>query len=357
MKLTQSTLISVLLWTAMPLLCHVEAQLNSPPRNLTIGVLDNSLNYTKTWLQWAPTFQSYFNAYAAKLNLSFRIQMEVYSFDNLTAATSSGYLDMTFTNTGHSATLGVLYGLQPVVSLENMRLGYPQTLFGGIVVTRNDTDIQTIADCFEQGNVTAVSADSFGGYITQKREAVRQGIHVIDDHVYFTNAHEISLGLANSGNFTCGFARTDKFEETTKKTPWLTNYLRVVGRRQGSQYAFFPFACSTDLYPEWMVMARSDPNRISPTEIELIRGILMAIRTSDPAATVGGYSRWFPPLNMQSILEALYDWSTPTPRSRSIQSAVGNHYSRYCRWYHPDPGHIPHCQSLEPSPVCTEGLR
>jgi class 3 adenylate cyclase len=279
----------------------------SNPRNLTIGVLDNSLNYTKTWLQWVPTFQDYFNTYAAKLNATFRIQMEVHNFDNLTAAAASGYLDMTFTNTGHSATLGVLYGFKPVVSLENMRLGYPQTLFGGVVVTRNDSDVETFADCFEKGTVAAVSRDGFGGYVMQKREALRQGIDFTDEKIFFTNSPQLALSLTNNGTYVCGFGRTDILEDMTKKTPQLTNYLKVVNRKKGAQYAFFPFACSTELYPEWMVMVRSDPNRITPTETELIRGILMAIRTSDPAAILGQYSRWFPPLSTDSILEALYD--------------------------------------------------
>lgn len=274
-----------------------------------IGVLDNQNNAVKTIARWKPTFETYINDQAARVGIPFRTKVVSLPFDDMTVSMANKSIDFAFTNTGQAATLMKLYGAKAVAGMENMRLGKALSLFGGAVFTHiNNTRITHVRDCASPRTIAAVSLSSFGGYVMQLKEMHDQGVDVNSlvntkaNPVWFANAQEDVLSAINQNKADCGFVRSDTFEGAAAKN--ITQNLKLVDGKSGFAYAFFPFLTSTPLYAEWAVIRQP---WTSHEDANTIYSILSSLRSTDPAALAGQYSRWFPPSDFTDVVEALYD--------------------------------------------------
>eukprot|EP00760_Papus_ankaliazontas_P005347 PhM_4_TR12510/c0_g2_i1/m.14170 len=276
---------------------------------IRVGVLDNQKNIDKAFAQWSPTFDAYINHHADRLNTTFRTTVVALSFDDLTAAAQDKSIDIVFTNPGHSAYISALYNFTELASLENMRNGQAQSVFGGVVFTHDRSDVTSILECVGVGRrLAAVSARSFGAFAVQMKEIHDQGGDVASllsvTDVRFLGSHEAVINAINTRSVDCGFIRTDKFESNTAKNASFTKNLVHINPKQSASFAFFPFLVSTDLYPEWIVTV--NPSNVSLEDQKTLQQILYSVRGDSACAVAGKYSRWFPPVKLTDVFEVLY---------------------------------------------------
>ena len=75
------------------------------PKQYVIGNLDFKKNATLSYLENAPTFETYVNFHAARLKANFRFTLRSLNFNQLMDATNNDELDFVFTNPAQEALM------------------------------------------------------------------------------------------------------------------------------------------------------------------------------------------------------------------------------------------------------------
>merc|ERR1719333_619309 len=192
--------------------------------------------------------------------------------------------------------------------MENMVLGEAQSKFGGVFITHDGPShahIRTEDDCArEPVNIAAISRNGFGGFLMHLKHLMDRGAATKEllnhPNVTTTGSQPRVVDMINAGNATCGFVRTNMLEGLPAER---RSRVRILGQRFDAAAVFFPFNVSTAFYPEWTIAAHP---RVPRELVSLIQEALYTIRATTPAAVAGKYSRFFPPVSHQPVLELLW---------------------------------------------------
>ena len=267
----------------------------------TIGALAKN-TVAKTTSLWKPTFSDFLNNESRRLNLPYRFNFTTFNFDDVMARVSSKELDFMFTNSAQSVEIQKRFGMKALVTLENKRVGKDTTVFGGVILTNRNSGVHTLAECAQSSKIYAVSGNSFGGYLMQKRELLQKtGVLIDDAKVNFTKSHMKVIAAILAGEAQCGFVRTDTLEKNGLTDPSLV----LLGQRTDLLARFFPFKLCTDLYGEWPVQHAS--GLTDQQLLDFVTYSLLSVRAQDAAAVAGGYSRFVTALPYDDVAECLYD--------------------------------------------------
>lgn len=145
------------------------------------------------------------------------------------------------------------------------------TYLGGVIITSmRRSDIRTLQDL--KGKSIAIPGKKFlGGYLTQVYELKKNNIDIYNDtQTKIFNTHTEVVKAVLRAEADVGFIRTGILEEMIENNQLNAKELFVINERK---YSYFPMRISTQLYPEWAVVAsqKLDSALISKIAIALYK--------------------------------------------------------------------------------------
>ncbi len=213
-------------------------------------------------------------------------------------AVANRHIDFLLTNTGNFVTLEARYRLSALATLRNRRRGRPYSRFGAVIFVRADRDdIRTLAD-LKGKTFMGVKRDGFGGFQMAWRELKHHGIDPFRDFraLRFSGfpqdavAYAVRDGLVDAGTF-----RTDSLERMIAEGKIKQGVLKIINLRKVKG---FPFALSTQLYPEWPFA------RLPHVSDQLARQVaveLLRLPPDSPAASAAMSFGWDTPLSYRPV--------------------------------------------------------
>ena len=252
----------------------------------------------KTKQKWQPTID-----YLSQQILNYKFQLIPLKFDNIEELISHKQVDFVLLNPGMYVELEWLYGARRIATLQNLRLGKPYTQFGAVIFSRKDrTDIQKLTD-LKGKKFMAVSQIAFGGWQmackTLEQAGIRPSRHFKE--LKFGGSHDAVVYAVRDGTVDAGTVRTDTLESMAQEGKIKLDDFAILNP-QTHNGDNFPFALSTQLYPEWPFAVMP---HISSELAEKVAISLIEMPTNTPAAIAGQYQGWTIPANYQPVHDTL----------------------------------------------------
>ncbi|NGZ27735.1 MAG: PhnD/SsuA/transferrin family substrate-binding protein [Magnetococcales bacterium] len=294
----------------------ITVQAESP---LTLGVLAYR-PLPETLTRWQPLAQELSQALNGRL-----VQLRVAGFDEMEKLLAANQLDFVLTNPSHFIQLrnkNTLSGaLASMITLEQ---GVPVSGMGGVILTRADhKEIFKLSD-LQGKRIHAVLESSLGGYQAQIMELVRKGLPQPDpDQLSFVRLpHDKVIENVLMGRADVGFVRTGLIESMAAEGRLDPGKIRVINPQE---LPGFPFAISTQLYPEWPFVALP---HASPEVARRVAATLLTIEPHSPAARAAGILGFGIPADYSSVEELARTLRLPpydTPPTFTFQDVWGRY--------------------------------
>jgi len=218
-------------------------------------------------------------------------------FQEMGPAVGRHAVDFLVTNTSFYVELESQYGVSRIATLQNKRNSNVYTAFGGVIFCKADRqDIQDLGD-LKRKRFMAVEETSLGGWQAAWREFKAAGIDPYRDFnkLEFGNTHDAVVYAVRDGKVDAGTVRTDSLERMREAGLIDMSTFRILNQQNKKD---FPFALSTQLYPEWPFA------KLKETSNELAQEVLIALlqlRPEDPAAKAAQINGWTIPLDYQPV--------------------------------------------------------
>ena len=250
--------------------------------------------------KWGPTAE-----YLTREIPGYSFTIVPLGFNEVYPAVEKEEVDFILANPSYYVGLELRYGASRMVTLKNLRMGRPYTVFGGVIFRRADrNDIKDPADL--EGKIFASpSKMSFAGWLAVCRELREHGIDPYKDfaRIDFTGTHDAVVYAVRDGKADAGSVRTDLLERMAKEGLIRLDDFHVFPyTASGNRGVHFPFLRSTRLYPEWpFAKVAHTPEKLA----EKVAVALLEISPDTAAARAGGYAGWTIPENYQSAHDCL----------------------------------------------------
>lgn len=208
-----------------------------------------------------------------------------------------GTVDFILTNPGNYVEHEARHGVVRIATLKP--LGFRSTgSIGAVIFSRADrTDITTLND-LRGKRFMAIKEDAFGGFQMAWREMQSQGIDPFDDLgalIFAGFPQDDIVAAVLSGEVDAGTCRTGVLENLADEGRIDLNQIRILNPQNVSG---FPYALSTQLYPEWpFAQLKHTPASLSQQVVVA----LLSMASDHPAAQGGGYAGWTVPLDYQPV--------------------------------------------------------
>ena len=276
---------------------HLSSAFAEEPVKIKIGVLAKR-GAEQCFEQWNPTAEYL----SGKIeNVSFEILP--LGYDAIEEAVEKGKVDFLLANPAYYVTVEHLYGAIRIATLKNRCVNVGCTEYGGTIFRlKSRDDIQVLKD-LRGKSVMAADEDSFGAWISVRRELEEQGVNPYRDFsaLRFAGSHDKVVYAVRDGLVEAGCVRTDILEQMAFEGKIdLSDF--VVIKWQGDDHSDFPFLRSTRLYPEWPMA------RLSGATEKLGKLVTIALLEMPPdskAALAGNCLGWTIPQNYQLVHDCL----------------------------------------------------
>ena len=185
----------------------------------------------------------------------------------------------------------------------------PQSLFGGVILTRADrTDILEIADLSNK-HFAAVDSHSLGGWHAALREIYNAGLNPEKDFksLKFMGTHDEVVSKVISGSVDAGTVRSSQLERMADEELIDLSDIHIINSKAES-FPNYPYLLSTRLYPEWPFAA------VTGIEDKLSKQVAVALLMMDenhPAAMSIRGAGWTIPEHYDSVHELLRELRFP----------------------------------------------
>lgn len=180
-----------------------------------------------------------------------QFEVQVFTYPELNAAVAARQLDFVLTNPGHYVLLSRRFALSsPIATLLNEGPGgISQQTFGGVIITRADSPVRSLADVRGR-RIAAVDSESLGGYQIQAYELQESGqpLPQREQMVLTGTPHDKVIAAVLDGSAEVGFLRTGVLEKSIAEGRLDGKQIRIVNPQH---LPSFPLGLSTRLYPEW----------------------------------------------------------------------------------------------------------
>ncbi len=176
--------------------------------------------------------------------------VEAFTLPELEAAVASRQLDFVLTNSANHVLLNRQSGLQaPLATLLMSENGHETAAFGGVIFTRADRKLATLAD-LRGKRVATAGVNSLGGYQMQAYELLQMGIDLAREaRVLETGMpQDRAVHAVLEGSADVGLVRTGLLESMAREGSIDLSQISVLNRQNLRDY---PVMSSTVLYPEW----------------------------------------------------------------------------------------------------------
>ncbi|MBU3936358.1 MAG: phosphate/phosphite/phosphonate ABC transporter substrate-binding protein [Proteobacteria bacterium] len=210
-----------------------------------------------------------------------------------------GKIDFMLANSSFFVEMEKLYGAKPVAMQINSAGGKPIKEFGGVIMVRKDSPINTLAD-LKGKKFMVVKASSFGGAQMALRLLLQNGIDYKKDFAEFKEGgkHDNVVLAVKNGAMDAGTVRTDVMEAMEKEGKISMADFKIINQIKDG----FPFVHSTELYPEWPMAAAK---HVDDAKAKKLGDALIAVTADSPAAKKAGILGWGPPADFTSVRECL----------------------------------------------------
>lgn len=210
-----------------------------------------------------------------------------------------GKIDFLLANSAFYVELEKLYGAKAIAMQINSANGKPVKEFGGVILVRKDSPINTLAD-LKGKKFMVVKASSFGGGQMAMRLLLQNGIDYKKDFAEFKEGgkHDNVVLAVKNGAMDAGTVRTDTLETMEKEGKISMADFKIINQIKDG----FPFVRSTELYPEWPMAAAK---HVDAAKSKKLADALMAVTADSPAAKKAGILGWAPAGDFTSVRECL----------------------------------------------------
>lgn len=257
-----------------------------------IGVLAKR-GSEKALAKWMPTA----NYLSEKIGKKVRIQP--LKFKEVPVFLKAKKVDFFLVNSSMFSDMKNQFGGEEIASLVNSRRGNALNQFGGVLLVKADSSIQSLADV-KGKTFMAVKKSSFGGYQMAKRLLLNNGIDPEKDTKLFKEAgtHDKVVEMVAKGVIQVGTVRTDTLERMAAEGKVDMTGLRILNEQKDD----FPFVRSTQLYPEWPMAAAAGTD---PQLVSQVKDALLAVSADSAAAKAAKIVGWSAPLDYSTVEDCL----------------------------------------------------
>ena len=216
------------------------------------------------------------------------------------------YKDVEFvlTNPGSYAELEAGYNITRIATLKSKTPQGSSSVFGAVIFTRSDRkDIRSLMD-LKGKSFMAVHENAFGGWWVAWREFKRKQIDPYKDlkSLSFSGFPQDNIVYAvRDGKVDAGTVRSDLLESMAMAGQIQLRDFHILNARHVEN---FPYALSTDLYPDW---AFAVPRHTSDELAQKVAIALLNMEPGAPEAVVGGYDEWTVPLDYHSVQQLMME--------------------------------------------------
>lgn len=262
---------------------------------IKIGVLVLN-DKQETLSRWAATAD-----YLTSEIKPFKFEILPLSFDEIRTAVKNKQVDYLITNPAMFVEFEYLYQTTRLLTLKRIHNGKEFYTLGSVIFTKsNRTDLNTLQDL--KGNIiSAVSANSLGGWLIALREFKTNGIEPERDFtaVKFLNSHAKVLEAVMRGDADAGIVRTGIIEDLVEAGTLSLRDIKVINQRQEEG---FPKLLSSRLYPEWPFSALKHADKDLSNKIVVA---LLSLSPQSKPAVSAGTAGWSIPLDYYPVHELL----------------------------------------------------
>jgi PAS domain S-box-containing protein len=255
------------------ILLSVFSQLVSANETLTVGVFA-----VRPKAEMEKQYQE-LSTHLAKALPKFTFNFAFLSQAELESALSEGELNLVITNPTHFILLRSQSRLSgAIVTMVSRENGINTRALGGVILTLADrNDLNSIEDL--RGKRIAISGTNFmGGYQAQVYELMKVRVRVPEEVTLSeVGNHDKVLEALIQNKADVGFVRTGILEAMERQGKISSGQFKVIN---GHNFPDFPYAVSTQLYPEWPVAVL--PNLPEQT----VKKIASALWSFTPATTI-----------------------------------------------------------------------
>lgn len=185
------------------------------------------------------------------------------------------------------------------VALATLRTGGIQE-FGGVILARKGSGIEKSADLKGKKVFAYQIGESAGGYIFQAYHLLQRGVDPSHDFssLIGLKTQDGIVSAVEHGDADAGFVRSDLLERMVQEGKTKMEYFIIVDQVHDE----YPFVHSTELYPEWYLLAGQNVNRGKAAQIK--KAALSLIKDS-PAAKASNIDGFVEPLSLEKLKTAL----------------------------------------------------
>jgi len=214
-------------------------------------------------------------------------------------AIKSGKIDFLLANSAFFVEMEKKYSISPIATLINSRKGKALDKFGGVIIVRNDSPIQTLAQ-IKGKKFMCVKYSSFGGGHMAWRLLIENGIDPKKDCASFLEGkkHDNVVLAVKNGAVDVGTVRSDTLERMHDEGKININDFRIIHQVKDD----FPFVHSTVLYPEWPMAACANTDK---GLAQKVAGALTGMSNDSVAAKSAKIVGWSKPADYTEVTECL----------------------------------------------------
>jgi len=229
-----------------------------------------------------------------------KVEIIPLKFVAIEPALKAKQIDFLLANSAFYVEMKEKHGINAVATLINSRKGQALKEFGGVVLVKADSPIQTLAD-IKGKKFMCVKYSSFGGGHMAWRLLKDNGIDPKKDCAEFLEGgkHDNVVLAVKNGVVDAGTVRTDTLERMQDEKKISMSDFRIIHPAENEK---FPFVCSTRLYPEWPMAACATTDA---AVAEKIGKALMALKQDAPAAQAAKVIGWAEPSDYQPVKDCL----------------------------------------------------
>ncbi len=295
------------------------------PQTIHIGILAEE-GKTECFKRWRGVA-----AYLQQYNPQYTVKAVCLDFDEVEKAVYDGRVDFTITDPTIYVTLEYLYSASRIATLLDEGGSEVSTQFGGVLFTKSDRkDIQSIQN-LRGKKLTAVDKTSFGGWLIQWQLLQQAGITPEKDlaSISFRGSHRNVVFDVLGGLTDAGAVRTGILEQMVKEGAIDHNAYTIIKQQDDPS---FPYARSTDLFPQWALA------KMYHVSNKLAEQIMLSFFDINPDSEVAREARiqgWTIPLDYSPVHFCLKELKTGPYRYLDFSASpptIGQLYRQYRSW-------------------------
>ncbi len=220
-------------------------------------------------------------------------------FTAIEPAVATKKIDFMLANPAFFVGMEKKHHVRAISTMINSRGGKALKSFGGVILVRKDSSINTLND-IKGKKFMCVKRSSLGGAHMAWRLLMDNGINLEKDTAAFIEGgkHDNVVLAVKNGSVDVGTVRSDTLERMQDEGKIKMSDFRILHQVKDD----FPFVHSTQLYPEWPMAALASTNKALADKVE---AALIAMKTSDPAAKAAKIVGWTTPANYTPVADCL----------------------------------------------------